>query len=54
MIRYKKLCGFRTIFIPGTDHAGIATQTKFEKILKQKGTNPHSLSREKFLDMLME
>lgn len=36
MIRYKKLCGFRTIWIPGTDHAGIATQTKFEKILKQK------------------
>jgi valyl-tRNA synthetase len=36
MIRYKKMCGFRTIFIPGTDHAGISTQTKFSKILTEK------------------
>lgn len=54
MIRYKKLCGFRTIWIPGTDHAGIATQTKFEKILKEKKINSQSLSREKFTSMLME
>lgn len=54
MIRYKKLCGFRTIWIPGTDHAGIATQTKFEKILKQKNVDPHKLSRDKFTSMLME
>jgi valyl-tRNA synthetase len=54
MIRYKKLCGYRTIWIPGTDHAGIATQTKFEKILKEKSIDLKSLSRERFTSMLME
>lgn len=46
VIRYKKLCGFRTIWIPGTDHAGIATQTKYEQVLKQQGVDPKSLTKD--------
>ena len=49
LIRYKRMSGFRTLWIPGTDHAAIATQTKVEKILKEKGASRHSLGREKFL-----
>jgi valyl-tRNA synthetase len=52
IIRYKKLQGFRTIWIPGTDHAGIATQTKFEKILKEKGLNRSTWTDEQFLEQL--
>ncbi|MDR0674785.1 MAG: valine--tRNA ligase [Mycoplasmataceae bacterium] len=54
IIRYKKLQGYRTIWIPGTDHAGIATQTKFEKILKENGTDRNTLSDEQFLQQLSE
>ncbi len=36
IIRYKKLQGFNTCWLPGTDHAGIATQTKFDKVVKEK------------------
>ena len=49
MIRYKRLQGFQTLWLPGTDHAAIATQTKVEKILADEGTNRHALGREKFL-----
>ncbi|MGL4951427.1 MAG: valine--tRNA ligase [Mycoplasma sp.] len=55
MIRYKRLQGFKTIFIPGTDHAGIATQTKFESHLKNNELpNRKELGREEFLKQLME
>ena len=49
MIRYKRLQGFQTLWLPGTDHAAIATQTKVEKILADEGTNRHTLGRDKFL-----
>lgn len=49
LIRYKRLQGYRTLWLPGTDHAAIATQTKVEKILAQEGTDRHKLGREKFL-----
>ncbi len=49
LIRYHRLKGERALWIPGTDHAAIATQTKVEKILKNKGTDRHKLGREKFL-----
>ncbi|GAA5414400.1 valine--tRNA ligase [Ureaplasma ceti] len=53
LIRYKKLQGFDTLWVPGTDHAGIATQTKFEKILKEtEHLSRHELGREKFLEKL--
>ncbi|MGL4950572.1 MAG: valine--tRNA ligase [Mycoplasma sp.] len=55
MVRYKRLQGFKTIFIPGTDHAGIATQTKFEAFLKSENKpNRETLGRTEFLKQLME
>jgi len=50
IIRYKKLQGFETLFLPGMDHAGIATQTKVEAKLKAKGISRFDLGREKFLE----
>lgn len=53
LIRYKKLQGFDSLWVPGTDHAGIATQTKFEKILKEtEHLTRHQLGRDKFLEKL--
>jgi valyl-tRNA synthetase len=49
MIRYKRLQGYRTLWLPGTDHAAIATQTKVEKLLAEEGTDRHKLGRVKFL-----
>jgi valyl-tRNA synthetase len=50
MIRYKRMRGFRTLWLPGTDHAAIATQSKVEKeIQKKEGKNRHDLGREEFL-----
>ncbi len=50
MIRYKRMKGFRTLWIPGTDHAAIATQSKVEKeISKKEGKNRHDLGREELL-----
>ena len=49
LIRFYRMRGYRTLWIPGTDHAAIATQTKVEKILKEKGLTRHELGREKFL-----
>src|SRR4030042_5009905 len=49
LIRYHRLKGYRTLWLPGTDHAAIATQTKVEKILMGEGLDRHKLGREKFL-----
>lgn len=50
-IRYKRLCGYRTLWLPGTDHAAIATQTVVEKkIKKELGQSRHDLGREQFLN----
>ena len=54
LIRYNRMKGKRTLWIPGTDHASIATTTKVEKILKSEGTNKHELGRDKFLKRLTE
>ena len=50
IIRYKKLCGYDTLWLPGMDHAGIATQAKVDKKLKDMGINPRELTREKWLE----
>ncbi|MDP2766657.1 MAG: class I tRNA ligase family protein, partial [Candidatus Methanoperedens sp.] len=50
LIRYRRMKGERALWIPGADHAAIATQTKVEKILKEEGTDRHKLGREKFLE----
>ena len=50
LIRYKKLNGFDTLWVPGMDHAGIATQAKVDKRLRDQGINPRSMDREKWLE----
>ncbi|TET51112.1 MAG: valine--tRNA ligase, partial [Actinomycetota bacterium] len=50
VIRYKRMKGFNTAWIPGTDHAGIATQNIVEKSLDGRGIDRHSLGREKFIE----
>ncbi|MGM0482690.1 MAG: valine--tRNA ligase [Patescibacteria group bacterium] len=54
LIRYHRMKGERTLWIPGTDHAAIATQTKVEKLIKEEGVSRHSLGREKFLKRVEE
>ncbi len=50
MVRYARMKGMRTLWIPGTDHAAIATQSKVEKILeKEEGKRKNDLGREEFL-----
>lgn len=50
LIRYKKMQGFNTLWVPGTDHAGIATQNVVAKALRKEGTSKEQLGREKFLE----
>jgi valyl-tRNA synthetase len=50
MVRYARMNGKKTLWIPGTDHAAIATQSKVEKILsKEEGKNRYDLGREEFI-----
>jgi len=50
LCRYKRLCGYNVLWMPGTDHAGIATQNVVEKNLAQMNTDRHQLGREGFID----
>ena len=50
LIRQKRMQGFKTLWLPGTDHAGIATQNVVEKKLKKEGKTRFDLGREKFSD----
>lgn len=54
LIRQKRMQGYKTLWIPGTDHAGIATQNVVEKDLKKQGITRHDLGREKFLEKVWE
>ena len=54
LIRYKRMAGFNTLWIPGTDHAAIATEAKIVEKLKQEGTSKEDLGREKFLERAWE
>lgn len=49
IIRYKRMCGFDALWLPGMDHAGIATQAKVDKKLKSEGIDPRSMDREEWL-----
>lgn len=51
MARYKRLRGFDVLYLPGMDHAGIATQAKIDAKLKEEGTSRFDLGREKFLEV---
>jgi len=50
LIRWKRMQGFKTLWLPGTDHAGIATQNVVEKKLKKEGKTRFDLGREKFIE----
>ena len=50
LIRYKKMRGFNTLWIPGTDHAAIATEVKVVEKLKKEGKTKYDIGREAFLD----
>ena len=49
LVRYKRLKGFNTLWVPGTDHAGIATQAKVENMLRDQGIERESIGREAFI-----
>jgi valyl-tRNA synthetase len=50
LIRFKRMEGCNVLWMPGTDHAGIATQNVVEKQLLEEGLNRHTLGREKFIE----
>ena len=54
LIRFRRMQGRNTLWQPGTDHAGIATQMLVERQLEAKGQNRHDLGREKFLEKVWE
>ncbi|MFZ6047831.1 valine--tRNA ligase [Pseudomonas sp. CR3202] len=54
LIRYRRMQGRNTLWQPGTDHAGIATQMVVERQLAAQGVSRHDLGREKFLDKVWE
>ena len=54
MVRYNRMRGKRTLWVPGTDHAAIATQSVVEKALKKEGLQKHDLGREEFLKRVNE
>lgn len=49
LTRYHRMKGDKTLYVPGTDHAGIGTQVMVEKMIKQSGLDRHKLGREKFI-----
>ena len=48
--RYKRMQGFDMLWLPGMDHAGIATQVKVDAKLRGMGTSRHEIGREEFLE----
>lgn len=54
LIRWKRMSGYNTLWLPGTDHAGIATQTVVEKELKKQGMNRHQLGRDAFVEKVWD
>ena len=54
LIRRARQKEFETLWLPGTDHASIATETKVTKMLRERGINKHDIGREKFLEHAWE
>lgn len=50
LVRWRRMQGYVTLWVPGTDHAGIATQARVEEQLSEEGLTRYALGREKFLD----
>ncbi len=54
IIRKKRMEGFDALYLPGTDHAGIATQARIDQMLKAEGTNRFILGRDEFMKRAFE
>ena len=54
LIRYKRMCGYNTLWLPGTDHAAISTEMKVVEKLREEGKEKKDLGREKFLEEAWE
>ncbi|MEG6614894.1 valine--tRNA ligase [Peptococcaceae bacterium 1198_IL3148] len=54
LTRWRRMQGYNALWLPGTDHAGIATQAKVEEQLKEEGTNKYEVGREKFLERVWD
>ena len=54
MTRHKRMHGFRTLWLPGVDHAGISTQLMVSRALKKEGKSRHDLGREKFVERVWQ
>ena len=54
IIRFKRMQGYNALWIPGVDHAGIATQIKVEEELRKEGLTRYDLGREKFLERVWD
>ena len=52
--RYKRMCGYDMLWLPGMDHAGIATQAKIDAKLKAQGISRYDIGREAFLKVAWE
>jgi len=50
LCRWKRMAGYSTLWVPGTDHAGIATQNVIERQLQSEGTDRHAIGRDAFLE----
>ena len=50
IVRYKRMCGYDVLWLPGTDHAAIATEIKVINRLKERGVDKYELGRKKFLE----
>ncbi|MFQ5992962.1 MAG: class I tRNA ligase family protein, partial [Nitrospiraceae bacterium] len=50
LVRWRRMQGRNTLWLPGTDHAGIATQNVVERLLKEEGTSREAVGRERFLE----
>src|ERR671939_39886 len=54
LIRHKRMCGYRTLWLPGMDHASISTQLMVIRELKKEGLSRHDLGREKFVERVWQ
>ncbi|WP_419176152.1 valine--tRNA ligase [Desulfosediminicola sp.] len=54
LVRYHRMCGDNTVWVPGTDHAGIATQNVVERQLATEGKGRHDLGRDAFIEKVWE
>ncbi|HAR5670411.1 TPA: valine--tRNA ligase [Staphylococcus pseudintermedius] len=54
LTRMKRMQGYETLYLPGMDHAGIATQAKVEAKMREEGISRHDIGREKFLEKAWE